>query len=137
MSSRSMRVRGRGGSRASASSMEGPSHPDPHRQGQGCRRQLLEQCDPDGNCQGWGISDGTTAGTAWAEKSIGAPQSLTGNSYAYGGVSATSDVDAAGIFWVTHEVETVASSSSIYQITVNVTNSTLVSRSLRYRRVMD
>jgi hypothetical protein len=92
---------------------------------------------PGCDCEGWGISDGTTEGTGWAERSAGAPHALTVRSFVYDGTSVTSDVDAAGIFRVTHEAEAVAGSSSIYQITVNITNSTLSPRQLLYRRTMD
>jgi hypothetical protein len=91
---------------------------------------------PDCNCEGWGVSDGTDA--AYAEKSdFSSPHGLTVRSFTTDGTSVTSDVDAAGIFRVTHKVEIMPTSSSLFQITVNITNSTLLPRHLLYRRAMD
>ena len=89
---------------------------------------------PDCDCEGWGVSNGTTSG--WVSEELG-NVGITVESFTATTNTARSQVVAAGNFRVVHQFDPVPGTPNLYRITVSVTNIGGAPATLLYRRTMD
>lgn len=90
---------------------------------------------PGCDCEGWGVSNGTTSGFVKASSTN--PTNLTLDDYAQTSSTADSLATAFGTFEVRHLFTPIAGVPNLYQVQVTVTNTSATSQRLLYRRAID
>jgi hypothetical protein len=88
------------------------------------------------DCEGWGVSDATAAGTGYVNPAQGT-DNVSKQSFTSTATTATSVMRVPGRFEVRHAYAPAPGQPNLYQVTVSIKNISTASRTTRYRRVMD
>lgn len=89
-------------------------------------------------CEGWGVADGQTGVTGWANEAQGGSSNLAVESFSANDTEATSVVRVGSTFRVTHHFKPSTRTDKLYEVEVtieNISGSTI--QDLRYTRAMD
>ena len=89
-------------------------------------------------CEGWGVADGLTGVTGWANEAQGGSFNLSVENFSADGSEATSVVRVGSTFRVTHHFKPSPKTAKLYEVEVtieNISGSTI--GDLRYTRAMD